>query len=71
MQANDLARRHFDAAMQEAKILNLDPDAVARSLLGLVVTQYLQTRSVKDVQSELQFVAENCDPDTDYVFMRP
>lgn len=71
MQASDLARKHFDASMQEAKIIQLDPDAVARALLGLVVTQYLQSRSVKDVQSELQFVAENCDPDTDYMFMRP
>lgn len=71
MQASDLARKHFDAAMQEAKAGHLDPDAVARALLGFVVTQYLQTRSVKDVQSELQFVAENCDPDTDYLFMRP
>jgi hypothetical protein len=71
MQANELAQKHFDAAMQAAKALGLDPDAVARALLGLVVTQYLQTRSVRDVQSELQFVAENCDPDTDYIFMRP
>ena len=71
MQASDLARKHFDAAMQEAKAVHLDPDAVARALVGFVVTQYLQTRSVKDVQSELQFVAENCDPDTDYLFMRP
>lgn len=71
MQASDLARKHFDAVMREAKTVHLDPDAVARALLGLVVNQYLETRSVKDVQSELQFVAENCDPDTDYVFMRP
>lgn len=71
MQANELARKHFDAAMREAKALGLDPDAVARALLGLVVTQYLQTRSVRDVRLELQFVAENCDPDIDYIFMRP
>ena len=30
MQASDLARKHFDAAMQEAKAGHLDPDAVAR-----------------------------------------
>ncbi len=71
MQASDLARKHFDAAMHEAVAAHLDPDAVARVLLGFVVTQYLQTRDVKDVQSELQFVAENCDPDTDFIFMRP
>lgn len=71
MQARDLAQKHFSATMDEAKAAHLDPDAVARALLGLVVRQYLETRSVKDVQSELQFLAENCDPDTDYVFMRP
>jgi hypothetical protein len=38
MQANELAQKHFDAAMQEAKALGLDSDAVARALLGLVVT---------------------------------
>ena len=27
--------------------------------------------SVSDVQSELRFVADNCDPDTDFMFMRP
>ena len=31
MQANELARKHFDAAMREAKALGLDPDAVARA----------------------------------------
>jgi hypothetical protein len=71
MQARDVAQKFFAAAMGEARAAHLDSDAVARALLGLVVQQYLETRSVKDVQSELQFVAENCDPDTDYVFMRP
>jgi hypothetical protein len=36
-----------------------------------VVAKYLETREVVDVQSELRFVAENCDPGTDFMFMRP
>ncbi|MFZ5733663.1 MAG: hypothetical protein ACOY4O_13070 [Pseudomonadota bacterium] len=40
-------------------------------LLGLVVAKYLESRSVPDVQSELRFIADNCDPDTDHAFMRP
>jgi len=40
-------------------------------MLGLIVSKYLEARTVADVQSELRFVAENCDPDTDFVFIRP
>lgn len=66
-----IAERHFRAALDEAAASGVDADALCRSLLGLVVNQYLQSRSVADVQSELRFVAENCDPDTDFAFMRP
>ena len=71
MAAFDIAKKHFDAAMKEAGETSFDTDAVARQLLALVVAKYLETRAVADVRSELTFVAENCDPDTDYVFMRP
>jgi len=71
MSASEIANRHFAAAVAEAKIAGLDADAVCRSLLGLVVAKYLETRSVSDVQSELRFLADNCDPDTDFAFMRP
>ncbi|HWA30160.1 MAG TPA: hypothetical protein VG867_03650 [Rhizomicrobium sp.] len=71
MSAFDIAKKHFDAAMTEAAGAGFDADAVARQLLSLVVAKYLTTRPVADVRSELAFVTENCDPDTDYVFMRP
>lgn len=71
MQASDIARKFFDLAMRTALEESVDPDAVARQLLSLTVLKYLETRSVQDVQSELRFVADNCDPDTDYMFMRP
>ncbi|MEH2512660.1 hypothetical protein V1291_004014 [Nitrobacteraceae bacterium AZCC 1564] len=71
MSAATIAERHFKAAITEANTEGVDADAMCRSMLGLIVAQYLQTRSVADVQSELRFVADNCDPDTDFAFMRP
>ena len=39
--------------------------------LNLVIAKYREFRPLEDIRSELAFVAENCDPDTDFVFMRP
>ncbi len=71
MSAAEIAQRHFRAALAEARTESADADSVCRALLGLVVATYLETRPVADVQSELRFVAHNCDPDTDFAFMRP
>ena len=71
MSAAGIANRHFTAALTDAKAEGVDTDALCRSLLGPIVSTYLETRSVADVQSELRFVADNCDPDTDFAFMRP
>ncbi|EGP07192.1 hypothetical protein [Afipia clevelandensis] len=71
MSASDIANRHFAAAIAEATASGQDGDGVCRALLGLVVNKYLETRGVADVQSELRFLADNCDPDTDFAFMRP
>ena len=71
MSATEIAKRHFSAAIEEAEAAGLGYDSVSRALLGLVVSKYLETRNVSDVQSELRFVADNCDPETDFMFMRP
>jgi hypothetical protein len=71
MSATEIAKRHFSAAVAEAEAAGLGHDSVCRSLLGLVVSKYLEKRNVSDVQSELRFVADNCDPETDFNFMRP
>lgn len=71
MSASEIANRHFKAAMDDAKAAGEDGDGVGRAMLGLIVAKYLETRPVADVQSELQFLADNCDPDTDFAFMRP
>jgi hypothetical protein len=57
--------------MAEAEHGGSGHDAVCRALLSLVVAKYLESRPLADVQSELRFVAHNCDPDTDFMFMRP
>jgi hypothetical protein len=71
MSASEIARRHFSAAVAESETTGQDADSLCRALLGLVVSKYLESRAVADVQSELRFVADNCDPDTDFNFMRP
>lgn len=71
MSAAKIAQQHVDQALAEAKAGGFDPDATARYMLGAIVRKYLEYRPVRDVRAELEFVAENCDPDTDYMFMRP
>ncbi len=71
MSASEIARRHFQAAVTEAKSVGYDADAVARHMLAMVVSTYLERRSVADVRAEMLATAENIDPDTDYGFMRP
>lgn len=71
MSATEIAKLHFSAAIEEAEAAGLGHDSVCRSMLGLIVSRYLESRSVSDVQSELRFVADNCGPDADFMFMRP
>lgn len=66
-----IARRHFEAALGEADGAGQDGDATARAFLSLVIEAYLKTRSVEDVRQEILTLADNVDPDTDHMFMRP
>ena len=71
MSVAEIAKRHLSAALAEAEAAGQGRDSVCRALLGLIVASYLERRTIADVQSELRFVADNCDPDTDFAFMRP
>ena len=71
MSTTEIAQRHFAAALADAEANGQGADSVCRAMLSLVVAKYLESRAVSDVQSELRFVADNCDPDTDFAFMRP
>jgi hypothetical protein len=70
MSASQIAKFHLESAISAAEAASIDVDSVCRALLGLIVSKYLESRTVSDVQSELRFVAENCDP-ADFMFMRP
>lgn len=71
MSAGEIARTHFAAAMAAAKVQSQDLDAVARNMLSAAISSMLERRCVADVRAELLAAAENVDPDTDYMFMRP
>jgi hypothetical protein len=71
MSAAEIAQLHLDQALAEAMGAGYDTDATARNTLGSIIQRSLEYRSVRDVQSKRHLVAENCDPDTDYMFMRP
>lgn len=71
MNAGQIARAHFAAAMAQAEAAGQDVDAVGRALLAEIVKSMLLRRSILDVQAEILAAADNVDPDADYVFMRP
>ena len=71
MTAAEIARTHFRAAIAAAQAGGQDADAVARNMLSVAIAAMLERRSVADVRAELLAAAENVDPDTDYMFMRP
>jgi hypothetical protein len=71
MSPTSIARSHLAAALAEAEASGANADALARAMLSQVIAKFLEYRSVADVKAELLAAAENCDPDTDYPFMRP
>lgn len=66
-----IARAHYAAAMAEAAGAGQGEEAMARAFINLALETYMSARDVGDVARELQNLAENLDPDTDYTFMRP
>lgn len=71
MSASDIAKTHFAAAMAEARATGQDMDAVARQFLALVTAAFRERRSAADARAELLEAANHCDPDEDFMFMRP
>ncbi|MGE0669108.1 MAG: hypothetical protein AB7O49_21350 [Sphingomonadales bacterium] len=68
---NDLVERHVEAMLAEARVQGLPADVLGRKLLAQVVRIYSMTRSWDDIAAELQFTADNLDPDTEFAFIRP
>ena len=69
--SNDLVERHVEAMLAEAQEHGLPTDVLGRKLLAQVIRIYAMTRSWDDIAAELQFTAENVNPDTEFAFMRP
>lgn len=69
--ARDIVNTHTQAILAEAEAANVPPDSVARIMLEKVIEIYRQSRPLDDIAAELVGAAENIDPDSDYMFMRP
>jgi hypothetical protein len=71
MDAAAIARHHFQAALAEAASAGCGVDVVGRHMIDAAIAHALKTRTVADVQRELQFITDTVDPETDFMFMRP
>jgi hypothetical protein len=71
MSAAAIARRHFEAALAEAKKEGCGTETISRHMIDAAIAHQLKLRSVDDVQREMQFITDTLDPETDFIFMRP
>ena len=71
MSAVGIVRQHLAAAIAEGKAAGQGADFIGRQMIDAVIAEFLKTRSIDDIQRELQFIVDTIDPDTDFVFMRP
>lgn len=67
----ELVRRHVDALLEDARAAKLPADVVGRRLVERAIEIWKVERDWQDIARELQFIAENLDPDVDHEFMRP
>ncbi len=68
---SELARTHFEAALAEAQSAGLDRKATIRAFIYLVGEALMVDHSAEEAMKEIIGIAENIDPDADYMFMRP
>lgn len=71
MSTHQWARQELQASLQRAQEQGHAPLLSLRALLSAVVELNHQQRDTADLAQELQFLADNLDPDRDYAFMRP
>ena len=67
----DLVRKLFDGLVREATDAGIPSDLVGRLTIAEVIALWKRERGVRDIGSELVFIAEHLDPDTPYEFIRP
>ena len=65
------ARQELESSLERAQTRGFDPLMSLRALLSEAVELNRLEREVADLAQELQFLADNLDPQRDYAFMRP
>jgi len=68
---SELVERHVTALRRDAADAGMPADVLGRMLVQQAIEIWKSERDWRDIARELQFVADNLDPDTDYEFMRP
>ena len=71
MGVHQWARQELESSLERARTQGFDPLMTSRALLSEAVELNRLEREVADLAQELQFLADNLDPQRDYAFMRP
>lgn len=71
MGVHQWARQELESSLERARAQGVDPLMTLRALLSEAVELNRLEREVADLAQELQFLADNLDPQRDYAFMRP
>ncbi|WP_439816310.1 hypothetical protein [Zavarzinia sp. CC-PAN008] len=66
-----LVAKAVEALRAEAAAQGIPDDVLGRTLLNAALDIWKEKRKIPDIQSELQFISENLDPDAEFSFMRP
>ena len=67
----EVVGEHVRALLAEAENQKIPRDVIGRLLVQEAIEIWKVERSLSDIESELKFVVETLDPDTDFEFMRP
>ncbi len=67
----ELAAAALERLLEAARAEAIPGDVALRALLARLVEAWLAKRPWRDVASELAFVADSLDPETEFHFMRP
>lgn len=66
-----LVNEHVEAILEVAASDKMPEDVLGRHLMEAAIGLWRRSRSPADIVSELQFMIDNMDEDTEYPFMRP
>ncbi|HEM47127.1 MAG TPA: hypothetical protein ENO23_08795 [Alphaproteobacteria bacterium] len=68
---SEIVQRHVAKLREEAEAAKIPSDVLGRLLVQEAIEIWKARRDWPDIARELNFIADNLDPDTDYEFMRP